>query len=89
MKPTYPSIAAHYVAEHDAAASEWALSHLTQYRAMELEAFPDSYRATIGDLRIRVEFLTRQAALMAGFPSFADWCKRHGLSDPTYTQGAA
>ena len=88
MKAVYATPGDHYIALHDDAADNWVLTHLPEFRAMAKEAFPDGYRASIGDVRARMDFLNRQAGIRAGFPTFDQWCKTNGHSAPQ-TESAA
>ena len=85
MKPVYATPADQYIAEHDAAADAWVLTHRAEFHAMTEEAFPLDYRPGVrGSFRKRLEFLTRleflnrQCGIRAGFPDYATWSQRTG-----------
>ena len=84
MKIVYATPADQYIAEHDDAADTWVLTHRSEFDLMSREAFPPGWRpGIVGSTRDRMEFLNRQAGIRAGFPSWPEWLRTHGLPTPS------
>ena len=90
MKPIYASPADEYIALHDQASDEWVLSHRAEFDAMCAEMFPTTWRPGLkGTTLERIQFLNRQCAIKAGFPSWSDWLRQSGHPTPTEERASA
>ena len=89
MKPVYASPREQYDAERAWAGDVWCLSNLPEFKTMARETFPDDLPVKVGEVMRRMKVLDDMCARNAKFAEYGTWLRANGLTDPTYTQGAA